>query len=49
MYVGGGGGVDYCSIVVSGILVCERICVQRAWLWTAIAGRMGRSYSVLSG
>ncbi len=55
-----GGGVDwglelgtadvaYCSNVVSGILVCECMCVQGAWLWTVIAGRVGRSLSVLSG
>ncbi len=44
---GGVGTTDvaFCSNVVSGILVCERICVQG----TGIAGRVGRSLSVLSG
>ncbi len=31
----------YCSNVVSGILVCERICIQEAWLWTAICREGG--------
>ncbi len=31
----------YCSNVVSGILVCERICVQEAWLWMAICREGG--------
>ncbi len=31
--------VMYCNSVVSGRLVCLCICVQGAWLWTAIAGR----------
>ncbi len=29
--------------------VVMRVCVQGAWLWTAIAGRVGSSLSVLSG
>ncbi len=54
MWVGRGlelgtADVAYCSNVASGILFCERICVQGAWLWTAITGRVGRSLSVLSG
>ncbi len=45
----GTADVAYCSNVVSGIMVCERMCIQGAWLWTVIAGRVGHSLSVLSG
>ncbi len=38
----------YCNNVVSGRLLFERMS-SGAWLWTAIAGSVGRSLSVLSG
>ncbi len=46
-------GNRWCSLlsqfnVVSGILHFKRMCVQGAWLWTAIAGRVGRSLLVSS-
>ncbi len=37
------------NVDVAGNLLCECMCVQGAWLWTAIAGRVGRLLSVLSG
>ncbi len=34
----GTADVAYCSNVVSGIMVCECMCVQGAWLWTRREG-----------
>ncbi len=39
----------YCSNVVSDRLICVRICVQGAWLWTWFGGKVEHSHSVLSG
>ncbi len=49
--VGGGLGLGLgtADVAYYSNVVCGRICIQGAWLWMAIAERVGHSLSVLSG